>query len=202
MKAELLRPVHTPVAADDSAILLLETLLTLTGDGSPWAVTVMDHLLQNKLFHLLRGILLEVVFLLPVSSYRSLNNGMTCLLNGNSLCSSSAVLLWTATSRQRKYSWSEKLLGVCSVLSGQKIPSKTASRDQFTSPMGFRFSVAINPTVMAMLSVSKAGNCVSGAHHMVTTCATIQLFYMMKSGTPFFCKDHNRNAILQTFTNF
>ncbi|KAH8945886.1 hypothetical protein BDL97_12G064500 [Sphagnum fallax] len=60
MKAELLRPVHTPVAADDSAILLLETLLTLTGDGSPWAVTVMDHLLQNKLFHLLRGILLEV----------------------------------------------------------------------------------------------------------------------------------------------
>jgi len=99
MKVELLRPVHTPVAADDSAILLLETLLTLTGDGSPWAGTVMDHLLQNKLFHLLRGILLEVVFLLPLSSYRSLNNGMTCLLNGNSLCSSSAVLLWTATSR-------------------------------------------------------------------------------------------------------
>ncbi|KAH9545895.1 hypothetical protein CY35_12G070200 [Sphagnum magellanicum] len=60
MKVELLRPVHTPVAADDSAILLLETLLTLTGDGSPWAGTVMDHLLQNKLFHLLRGILLEV----------------------------------------------------------------------------------------------------------------------------------------------
>lgn len=99
MKVELLRPVHTPVAADDSAILLLETLLTLTGDGSPWAGTVMDHLLQNKLFHLLRGILLEVVFLLPVSSYRSLNNGMTCLLNGNSLCSSSAVLLWTAPAR-------------------------------------------------------------------------------------------------------
>jgi hypothetical protein len=51
------------------------------------------------LFHLLRGILLEVVFLLPVSSYRSLNNWMTCLLNGNSLCSSSAVLLWTAPAR-------------------------------------------------------------------------------------------------------
>lgn len=89
------------------------------------------------------------------------------------------------------------------MLPGQKIPSKIASRDRFTGPMGFCFSVAINPTVMAMLSVSKAGNCVSGAHHMVTTFAMIQLFHMMKSGTPsFFCKDHNRNAILQTFTKF
>ncbi len=89
------------------------------------------------------------------------------------------------------------------MLPDQKIPSKTASRDQYTSPMGFHFSVAINPTVMAMLSVSKAGTCVSGAHHMVTTFAMIQLFHMMKFGSPsFFCKDHNRNAILQTFTNF
>jgi hypothetical protein len=63
------------------------------------------------------------------------------------------------------------------VLPGQKIPSKTAGRDQFTSPMGFCFSVAINPTVMAMLSISKAGNCISGAHHMVTTFAMIQQFY-------------------------
>lgn len=66
MKVELLKPAYTPTTAQDSGSILLETLLTLTGEDSLredslWHTAVMDHLLQFKLFTYLRGILLQVV---------------------------------------------------------------------------------------------------------------------------------------------
>ena len=61
MKLELLKDVHASAMSQDPSSVLLETLLIVTNDDSPWGTAVMDHLLRNKLFHFLRHILLQVV---------------------------------------------------------------------------------------------------------------------------------------------
>ncbi|KAG0587489.1 hypothetical protein KC19_2G168200 [Ceratodon purpureus] len=60
MKLELLKDVHASAMSQDPSSVLLETLLIVTNDDSPWGTAVMDHLLRNKLFHFLRHILLQV----------------------------------------------------------------------------------------------------------------------------------------------
>jgi hypothetical protein len=61
MKMELLKDVHASAMPQDPSSVLLETLLILTSDDSPWGTAVMDHLMKNKLFYFLRHILLQVV---------------------------------------------------------------------------------------------------------------------------------------------
>ncbi|KAG6553003.1 hypothetical protein Mapa_005340 [Marchantia paleacea] len=60
LKAELLQPVQAFNSLTNSATLLLDTVLTLTGDNLPWSEVVLKYLLQYKLFYLLRGIFLMV----------------------------------------------------------------------------------------------------------------------------------------------
>ncbi|CAM6100980.1 unnamed protein product [Calypogeia fissa] len=60
LKEDLLKPTQPPCSMSNSATLLLDTVLILTGNEVPWSGSVMNYLVQNKLFYLLRGIFLTV----------------------------------------------------------------------------------------------------------------------------------------------
>lgn len=61
LKDDLLKPTQPPCSMSNSATLLLDTVLILTGLETPWSGFVLKYLAQNRLFYLLRGIFLTVV---------------------------------------------------------------------------------------------------------------------------------------------
>lgn len=60
LKAGLLLPAGKQGPVLSPGAILLETVLTLVRNDAPWAGLVIDYLIQRRLFHLIRGVLLNL----------------------------------------------------------------------------------------------------------------------------------------------